>query len=118
MQQDEQAQRTVGQCDRPIRGGDDRVIADADHVVASSDAPTLCASSIIRCTYPISASTRLADKKACTLWCRPFLPIARSQRTEQPAPKTRPAWFGTTSPIFPSPCARCAGSALTEIEIR
>ena len=41
-----------------------------------------------------------------------------SYLTLQPAPNTLPALPGTASPILPSPCARCAGSALmlTSIE--
>ena len=38
MQQDEHPERAVGQRERPIRGGDDRVVADADGRRGARDA--------------------------------------------------------------------------------
>ena len=44
--------------------------------------------------------------------------MPRRYCTEQLAPNVRPGLPGTPSPILPSPCARCAGSALTLTSIR
>ena len=51
MQQHQHAQRAVGERERPVGGGDDGVVADADHAQrVTTSAPTFCASSIMRWT--------------------------------------------------------------------